>query len=195
MITKYLFIDSEFILLNIELIKEIYYLYIFAKKDSIKALIDILPKKLNSLGLQIGELLLSKNALSQLHEELGGNLTQFSLNNVTSRLKTLRGSGTELQKDDAFKDLKDKPTTEVYRYLFEIEKPFSNSTLDKFTVSIIKDCFVHSYSHVPYSILLNFIKQNVLPKATAKVVVQHPLSAYDDKLEIYDSFESDEEET
>jgi hypothetical protein len=144
--------------------------------------------------LQIGELSLSKQALSELYDKLGGQLTQFSLSNVTSRLKTLRGSGIELQNDDTFKDLKNKPTTEVYRYLFEIDKPSSYLNLDKLTVSIVKDCFVHSYHHITYKSLLDFIKENVLPKATAKVIVQHPLGAYD-KLKIYDDFDIDVEES
>lgn len=191
---EYLFIDTKFILLKVELVNETYYLYIFANKKSIRDLIGILPEKLSSLGLKLGELSLSNQGLSQLQQELGGDLTQFSLWNVTTRLKKLSGTGLELQKDDTFKDLKDKPTTEIYRYLYEIKNPFSDLTnLDKLTVSIVKDCFVHSYHNITYKTLLDFIKENILPKTTAKVVVQHPLSAYD-KLEVYDDFELDEEE-
>lgn len=191
---KYLFIETKFVLLKIELIKESCFLYIFAKKDSIKALIDVLPQKLNFLGLQIGELSLSKPALSKLHEDLGGNLTQFSLINITPRLKSLRGSGTELQNDDTFKDLKNKPTTEIYRYLFEMQKPSSNPTYDKLTISIVTDCFIHSFHNITCLALHDFIRENVLPKATAKVVIQHSLSAYSDT-DMHDDFVMDEEET
>lgn len=191
---RYLFLETNFILSKVELIKGTYYLYIFSKRNLIKNTINKLFEKVTSIGLQIGELLLSTHALSQLHHELGGDLTQFSLINVSPRLKTLSGSGTELQDDDTFKDLKDKPTTEVYRYLFEIDGPSSDLNLDKLTVSIVNDCFVHSYHHVTRKALLDFVKSYVIPKATAKITVQHPLSAYD-KLEIYEEdYSSDEEE-
>ena len=191
---KYLFLETNFILSKVELIKGTYYFYIFSKRNLIKTVIDKLSDKVASIGLQMGELLLSTNALYQLHEELGGDLTQFSLMNVSPRLKTLSGSGTELQDDDTFKDLKDKPTTEVYRYLFEIDRPSSELNLDKLTVSIVNDCFVHSYHHITRKVLLDFVKSYVIPKATAKITVQHPLSAYD-KLEIYEEdYSLDEEE-
>ena len=191
---KYLFLETNFILSEVELIEGTYYFYIFSKRNLIKTVVDILSEKVTSIGLQMGELLLSTNALYQLHEELGGNLTQFSLINVSPRLKKLSGSGTELQDDDTFKDLKDRSTTEVYRYLFEINRPSSDSNLDKLTVSIVRDCFVHSYHHITYKVLLDFVKSYVIPKATAKITVQHPLSAYD-KLEIYETdYSLDEEE-
>jgi hypothetical protein len=181
----YLFLETNFILSKVELVKNTYYLYIFSKRNFIKNLLDKLFEKLNSVGLQIGKLSLPSDALSQLHDELGGDLTQFRLINVSSRLKTISGSGTELQDDDTFNDLKDKPTTEVYRYLFSIDNPSSDLDLDKLTVSIVNDCFVHSYHHITHKILLNFVKNYVIPKAQATVVVQHPLSAYDN-LKIYE---------
>ena len=191
---KYLFLETNFILSKVELIEGTYYLYIFSKRNLIKTIIYKLFEKLNPIGLQIGELLLPTKALSQLHDELGGDLTQFSLMNVSPRLKTLSGSGIELQDDDTFKDLKNKPTTEVYRYLFEIDRPSSDLNLDKLTVSIVNDCFVHSYHHITRKVLLDFVKRYVIPKATAKITVQHPLSAYD-KLEIYEEDSNlDEEE-
>lgn len=181
----YLFLETNFILSKVELVEDTYYLYIFSKRNLIKNLLDKLFEKLNSVGLNIGKLSLPSDALSQLHDELGGDLTQFRLINVSSRLKTISGSGTELQDDDTFNDLKDKSTTEVYRYLFSIDNPSPDLNLDKLTVSIVNDCFVHSYHHITYKILLDFVKTYVIPKAQATVVVQHPLSAYDE-LEIYE---------
>ena len=184
---NYLFLKTNFILTKVEFIKDTYYLYVFAKESSIKEYVEVLGEKFATLGLNIGDFSLSKTALSELHEELGGELKEFSLNNVTSRLKSIQGKGNDLQNDDMFKELKDKPNAEVYRYLLRINEPHADLNLENLTVSIRSNCFIHSYHHITYDALLSFVRENIIPKAVAKVFVHHPLSAYT-KLEIYEDY-------
>jgi hypothetical protein len=192
---NYLFLETKFILAKIEQVEDIYYLYVFSKENSINHLVEFLDEKLQDMGMSIGYLSLSKHALSQMREDLGGNLTEFSLTNVTTRLKKVQGKGIDLQNDDTFNSMKEKPNAEVYRYLFRIDQPHSALNLEKLTVSIRQNCFVHSYHHITYEALLTFVKTNVIPLATATVPVSHPLSAYD-KLDIYEGHigELEEEE-
>lgn len=178
----YLFLETEFIIVKIESVGDTYYLYVFSKEDSINAFIECINNKLQELGLCIGDLSLSKIALTELHVNVDANLAEFSLNNVTTRLKNIRGRGHDLQNDDTYNSLKDKPNAEIYRYLLKIVHPHSDLNIEKLTVSIRRNCFVHSYHFLTCSTLLSFVKTHIVPRATAKIPVHHPLGAYDNSV-------------
>lgn len=184
---NYLFLKTNFIFTKIEYIEDTYYLYVFANENSIKDYIKVLGARVEDLGLNIGDFSLSKTALAELRQVLGGELKEFGLSNVTSRLKSVRGKGNDLQNDDTFNELKGKPNAEVYHYLVQIDEPHRDLNLEKLTVSIRNNCFVHSYHHITYDALLWFVRTYIIPQATAKIFSRHPLSAYNE-LEIYEDY-------